>query len=57
MKVWKWFCFILCCADVVSYIIKQADRIDNVAGMIGLMTGIVARVGLLYGAAIYWVLA
>jgi hypothetical protein len=57
MKVWKWFCFILACFDTVGYIISQAEKIDNVAKLLGLMTGIVARVSLLYGAATCWVLA
>ena len=57
MKVWKWFCFILACFDTVGYIISQAEKIDNVAKLLGLMTGIVARVSLLYGTATCWVLA
>ena len=55
--LWKWFCFILICADTVSYIISHAERVENVAGSLGLMTGIAARGCALYGLVTYWVLA
>jgi hypothetical protein len=57
MKVWKWFCFILICADTVSYIINKSKEVENVAGLMGLMTGITARGCALYGLVTYWLLA
>ena len=57
MKAWKWFCFILICADAVTYIIRKADEIENVAMLFGFMTGIIARACALYGTATYWLLA
>ena len=42
--------------DTVSYIISKPDTIDNVAGIIGFMLGIVARACVLYGLATCWLL-
>lgn len=57
MTAWKWFCFILICADTVTYIIRQADNIDSVGMLIGFITGIIARACALYGTVTCWVLA
>ena len=57
MKIWKWICFILICTDTISYVTRWANKVDNVGTLIGLMTGIVARVCALYGTAAYWVFA
>lgn len=57
MIVLKWFCFILVCLDVLSYIIDKATQIKSFAGMLGLITGIAARVYVLYGAAAYLLFA
>lgn len=64
MKVLNWICFILVCLDTLSYILEQADKINNtselssrVAKFMGLLTGIAARVYVLYNAAAYWLFA
>lgn len=61
MKFLKWFCFILVCLDVVSYIINQAEKIKDynkasskIGGFMGLCVGIAARVYVLYGAGTCW---
>lgn len=50
MKIWKLICFMLLCSDTISYITRWVNKVDNVATLIGLMAGIVARVCALYGA-------
>lgn len=54
---WKWFGFILICADTVGYIVEQANKLDGIARLIGLSAGIALRVYALYGAATCWLLA
>ena len=56
MIVWKWFCFILVCFDVLAYIIDKAKLIENFAGLLGFVTGIMARLYILYNLAICWLL-
>jgi len=57
MTVLKWICFILVCLDTISYIVEQANKLDGIARLIGLLLGIAARVYVLYGAAAYWLMA
>ena len=55
--VWKWFCFIIICSDVLGYIIEKAKTIHGFAMLIGFATGIIARVYVLYGVLTCWLLA
>lgn len=56
--VLKWFCFILVCADTVSYMMsKMAKNKSKAIGIsIGLIIGILARIFVLYGTATCWLL-
>ena len=56
MIVLKWFCYILVCFDVLSYIIDKAKLIENFAGLLGFITGIMARLYVLYNHAVCWLL-
>ncbi len=63
MKVLKWICFIICCTDVIGYIISAARDIDKEVKMsgklgrlTGLLVGVAARVFVLCGAATGWLL-
>ena len=57
MNILKWICFLIVCLDTVSYIINQWQKADCVSRFIGLCIGIAARVYVLYGTTVYWLLA
>jgi hypothetical protein len=63
MKVLKWICFIICCTDIVGYIITQGKNIEKeirmsgkLARLVGLLVGVAARVFVLCGAVTNWLL-
>lgn len=58
MIILKWICFLLVCLDTVRYVISKAqNNLNSIASLIGLLTGIAARVFVLHGTLTYWLLA
>ena len=56
MIILKWFSFTLIFLDFMSYIIENAREIDNIGGVLGLITGILCRSFVLYGTVTCWLL-
>ena len=56
MTVLKWFSFALIFLDFMGYIIEKAREIDNIGGVLGLITGILCRSFVLYGTVTCWLL-
>ena len=57
MVVLKWFSFAVIFLDFVGYIIEKAREINNIANLLGFVTGILCRAFVLYGTVTCWVLA
>lgn len=56
MLVLKWICFIIVCLDVVAYLGDKLDNKANIATIIGVFLGILARFYVLYGTYTCWLM-
>lgn len=56
MQVLKWFCFIVVCLDAVAYLGRKLEKKADIAIIIGVFIGILARFYVLYGTYTCWLM-
>lgn len=57
MRFFKWFGFLLLCTDTISYMCEKLEERDmDPISVLIVISGIILRINVLYGAATYWLL-